>query len=148
MKITAKLIKNALFTVPLFAISFALLSSTANVNAAETQATCRCGESDQVLSVECGTVCAGPIDPAGQCLFGEDASGNPCLFNKIINTALFLIGALSVVMLIYGGIRYTISGGKQESVTAAKNTILYAIVGIVVALLAYAIVGFVVKQLV
>jgi len=70
------------------------------------------------------------------------------VFKKIVNAALFLIGAISVLMLIYGGIRYTISGGDSSSVTAAKNTIMYAVIGIVVALLAYAIVNFVLSQLV
>lgn len=79
---------------------------------------------------------------SGKGLFEADG-----YFTIIINTALFLIGAISVVMLIYGGIRYTVSGGNTEGVTNAKNTILYAIVGIVIALLAYAIVGFVVGQL-
>ena len=50
-------------------------------------------------------------------------------------------------MLIIGGIRYVISGGDQAQVTAAKNTILYAIVGIVVAFLAYAAVNFVTQAL-
>lgn len=75
-------------------------------------------------------------------LFGENS-----IFTAITNAALFLIGAVSVIMLIYGGIRYTISGGDSSAITAAKNTILYAIVGIVVALLAYAIVNFVVMRL-
>jgi len=70
------------------------------------------------------------------------------VFKKITNTALFLIGAISVIMLIYGGIRYTTSGGNAASVTAAKNTILYAIVGIVVAVLAFAIVNFVLGELI
>lgn len=65
-------------------------------------------------------------------------------FKNIVNIALYIIGAVSVLMLIYGGIRYTVSGGDTAAVTAAKNTILYAVVGIVVALLAYAIVNFVI----
>jgi len=76
-------------------------------------------------------------------LFG----GDDAIFSKITNTALFLIGAISVIMLIYGGIRYTISGGTEKSVTAAKNTILYAVVGIVVALLAFALVNFVINNI-
>lgn len=75
-------------------------------------------------------------------LFGTDG-----LFTKIINAALYLIGAISVLMLIYGGIRYTLSAGNATSVTAAKNTILYAIVGIVVSLLAFAIVNWVLTTL-
>ena len=48
-----------------------------------------------------------------------------------------------MIMLIIGGIRYTTSQGDQTAVQNAKNTILYSIVGIVVALLAYAAVNFV-----
>jgi len=65
-------------------------------------------------------------------------------FKLVTNVLLFIIGAVSVIMLIIGGIRYTVSGGDSAAVTSAKNTILYAIVGIIVALLAYAVVNFVV----
>ncbi len=75
-------------------------------------------------------------------LFGSDG-----IFKNITNAALYAIGAISVLMLIYGGIRYTISGGDSKAVTDAKNTILYAIIGIVVALLAYAIVNWVLTSL-
>ena len=83
---------------------------------------------------------------------GSDQStslfGNGGIFQTITNTALYIIGAISVLMLIYGGIRYTISMGDAKNVEAAKNTILYAIIGIVVALLAYAIVNFVLASLI
>ena len=69
------------------------------------------------------------------------------VFKTIINVLLFIIGAVSVIMLIYGGIRYTTSGGNANSVTAAKNTIMYAIVGLVIAIFAFAIVNFVVDRL-
>ena len=72
-----------------------------------------------------------------------DLFGNDGIFRTITNVLLFIIGAISVIMLIIGGIRYTVSGGDSTAVTNAKNTILYAIVGIVVALLAYAVVNFV-----
>ncbi len=89
-----------------------------------------------------GVKCAEPDNVPG-CLFGEG-----CAFNSIVNAALFLIGAISVLMLIYGGIRYTISGGDSKAVTDAKNTILYAIIGIIVALLAFAIVNWVLGVLI
>ena len=69
------------------------------------------------------------------------------LFTTIANVLLFLVGAVAVIMLIVGGFRYVTSNGDQNSVTAAKNTILYAIIGIVVAFLAYAAVNFVTTQL-
>ena len=50
-------------------------------------------------------------------------------------------------MLIWGGIRYVVSGGDAKKVTDAKNTVLYAIIGLIVAFLAFAIVNFVVNAL-
>jgi hypothetical protein len=76
----------------------------------------------------------------------SDLFGSSGVFRTITNVMLFIIGAVSVIMLIIGGIRYTVSGGDSAAVTGAKNTILYAIVGIVVALLAFAIVNFVLGQ--
>lgn len=63
-----------------------------------------------------------------------------------INFLLIVIGTLSVVMIIVGGIRYTASGGNDKSVASAKNTIMYAVIGLVVAALAGAIVNFVLKD--
>jgi hypothetical protein len=85
------------------------------------------------------------------CIGGDNSKplfGTNGIFTGIINTALFIIGALSVIMLIYGGIRYTISMGDAKNVESAKNTIMYAIIGVVIALLAYAIVNFVIGALV
>jgi hypothetical protein len=75
-------------------------------------------------------------------LFGDGGQGG--IFRTITNVLLFLIGAISVIMLIVGGIRYVVSGGDSTAVANAKNTILYAIVGVVVAILAYAVVNFVI----
>ena len=66
------------------------------------------------------------------------------MFQTITNVLLFIVGAISVIMLIIGGIRYVVSGGDSTAVQGAKNTILYAIVGIVICLLAYAVVSFVI----
>lgn len=77
-----------------------------------------------------------------------DLFGDGGIFQTITNVLLFIIGAISVIMLIIGGIRYVVSGGDQAAVTAAKNTILYAVVGIVVAILAYALVNFVISSFV
>ena len=69
--------------------------------------------------------------------------GDTGVITTITNVLLFIIGALSVIMLIFGGLRYVVSGGNASAVTAAKNTILYAIVGLVIAFLAYAAINFV-----
>lgn len=73
-----------------------------------------------------------------------DLFGNNGTFATITNVLLFIIGAIAVIMIVIGGMRYVISGGDSNQITAAKNTILYAIVGIVVAILAYAAVNFVI----
>lgn len=80
------------------------------------------------------------------CIFGTEAgcSGKTPLFKTITNVLLFVIGAVSVIMLIIGGFRYTVSQGDSSALTSAKNTILYAVIGIVVAILAYGIVNFVI----
>jgi len=95
---------------------------------------------------------SGSIADGAACAKGEgqssDLFGDGGIFQTITNTALFIIGAVSVLMLIYGGIRYTVSMGDSKNVETAKNTIMYAIIGIVVALLAYAIVNFVLTSLI
>lgn len=88
-----------------------------------------------------GADCAKPTGAA------ENLFGDGSIFNTITNILLFLIGAISVIMLIIGGVRYVVSGGDQGAVTSAKNTILYAIIGIIVAFLAFAAVRFVTDQL-
>lgn len=65
---------------------------------------------------------------------------------NIINTMLYIVGIGAVIMIIYGGIIYVISAGDSGRVSKAKNTIMYAIVGLIVALLAYAIVNFVITR--
>lgn len=66
---------------------------------------------------------------------------------NVTNTLLLAIGMISVIMIIIGGIRYALSGGDEKAVTAAKDTILYAVVGLVIALLSYAIVNFVLTRI-
>lgn len=79
-----------------------------------------------------------PVD-----LFGDGGT-----FSTITNVLLFIIGAIAVIMIVIGGMRYVLSGGDSNQITAAKNTILYAIVGIIVAILAYAVVNFVLSSLI
>ena len=77
----------------------------------------------------------------------SDSTASPeSLVKQFVNIFLFAVGALSVIMLIWGGIRYTTSAGDSDKVQAAKNTVLYAIVGLVIAILAYAIVNMVIGK--
>ncbi len=96
------------------------------------------------------TASAAPKDELCKGIGGCDAPGSASLdsmFKKIVNILLYIIGAVSVLMIVIGGVRYVVSGGDQSAVKGAKDTILYAIIGIVVAFMAYAIVNWVIKNL-
>lgn len=69
------------------------------------------------------------------------------IIKTIINIFSIVVGAVSVIMIILGGFRYITSGGDSNGVTSAKNTILYAIVGLVIVLFAQVIVQFVIARL-
>lgn len=89
------------------------------------------------------------VNPAQEIQNGANsagASGEKPLGERIqtiVNIMLFILGAIAVVMIVIGGIKYTTSNGDSSAITSAKNTILYSVVGLVVAILAYAIVNFV-----
>lgn len=61
----------------------------------------------------------------------------------ITNILLFILGAIAVIMIIIGGIRYATSNGDSSQTKAAKDTILYAVIGLAVAIVAFAIVQFI-----
>lgn len=73
--------------------------------------------------------------------------GAGSIWNSLLNVLTYVIGAIAVLMLIIGGLRYATSGGDPASVTGAKNTILYAVIGIVVAASANAFINFVLTNI-
>ena len=77
----------------------------------------------------------------------ENLFGDTGVFRQVTNVILYIVGIVAVIMLIIGGIRYVVSGGDAKKVTDAKNTVLYAIIGLVIAFLAFAIVNFVISAL-
>ena len=91
--------------------------------------------------------------PAEQANDGLEAIGGgsspsfELTIETVINTFLYIIGALAVIMIIFGGFKYVTSSGDAPAVASAKNTILYAVIGVIVAILAYSIVGFVLDSL-
>lgn len=91
--------------------------------------------------------------PASQIRDGSDQAGGSgessnlgARIKTIVNILLYILGAIAVVMIVIGGIRYTTSNGDSSAITSAKNTILYAVIGLIVAILAYSIVNFVLSQ--
>ena len=79
------------------------------------------------------------------CAQGNDTPtelfGDGGIVTTVINTMLFIVGILAVVMIIYAGIRYTTAHGDKGQVESAKNTLMYSIVGLVVAIISYALVN-------
>ena len=65
---------------------------------------------------------------------------------RLVNLFSLIIAIVAVIMIIFGGFRYITSGGESSQVTGAKNTIIYAIVGLIVVALAQLIVRFVVEN--
>ncbi|NCU30605.1 hypothetical protein EOL73_02275 [Candidatus Saccharibacteria bacterium] len=133
MKKIIQNISRSLWLVPafVFGLSFVTPAFVTSVGATD-------------YGIKAGTA-ATKTEEMPESLFGED--GSEGIFKKVVNIMLFVIGAVAVIMLIYGGVKYVVSGGAQDKVAEAKNTILYAIVGIVVAILAFAVVNFVVTGL-
>ena len=78
---------------------------------------------------------------------GSTGDGLFSVIRTVIQVMLIIGGIIAVIMIIIGGIRYMTSNGDQADVKAAKDTILYSIVGLVVAMGGYAIVTWVVGQL-
>lgn len=65
---------------------------------------------------------------------------------SITNMLLFLIGTAAVVVIIIGGIKYATADGDSGKITSAKNNILYSVIGLIVAIMAWGIVSFVVDR--
>ncbi len=81
---------------------------------------------------------------------GNCNNKTPTLDVAFANTAhliIGLIGGLAVIFIIYAGIQFTLSGGNSKTVQSAKATLTYAVVGLVLAIAAYAIVSFVATSL-
>jgi drug/metabolite transporter (DMT)-like permease len=91
--------------------------------------------------------CAGlQLDNGTNVCASEGTSGLNSLITTIINILSIIIGVAAVIMIIIGGFRYVTSGGDSNSTSAAKSTIIYALVGLVVAVLAQVLVQFVLDK--
>jgi len=85
------------------------------------------------------------VEQGAQSVQGNLTGDLTATLSLVVNTLIFVIGLVAVIMLIVGGFRYVFSQGNEKAVQGAKDTILYAIIGIVVAVLAFAIVNFVIQ---
>ncbi|MEI6237336.1 MAG: pilin [Candidatus Saccharibacteria bacterium] len=76
----------------------------------------------------------------------EDNGAITALVKTIISIFSWIVGVVCVIMVIYGGFRYVTSGGDSNNIAMAKNTILYALIGLVIVALAQVIVKFVLNK--
>lgn len=93
-------------------------------------------------------LCAGTsldVNATGDCATsGTDANTKVNdIIKTVINIFSLVVGVISVIMIIFGGLKYITSGGESNNVSGAKNTIIYAIIGLVIVALAQFIVQFV-----
>jgi len=87
-------------------------------------------------------------NPAADATCVADGSGTNVnsIVTTVINVFSWLVGVVSVIMIIVGGFKYVTSGGESSGVTSAKNTILYAIVGLIIVAISQVIVKFVLSN--
>ncbi|MEK7594233.1 MAG: pilin [Patescibacteria group bacterium] len=75
------------------------------------------------------------------------ADTGPAAIQAILAITFSIIGALALLVIVVSGLRYITSAGDPEKTAKAKNGVVYALVGLVVAISAFAIVSFVVNRL-
>ena len=68
------------------------------------------------------------------------------VLSSLLNSVYYMLGIAAIISIIVGGIMYATSAGDSTAITKAKNIILYAIIGLVVAIMAFTITGFVIGR--
>lgn len=122
--------------IKLWAVSAAMLLTVPLVAAPAAYAL-----SPQLAADSVGDACSGIGLAGGACT--NNGSGISKVIKNIINILSIVVGVVAVVMIIVGGLRYITSGGETSKVAGAKNTIIYAIVGLIIVAMAQFIVHFV-----
>jgi hypothetical protein len=69
------------------------------------------------------------------------------LITKILQIVVYITGAISIIMIVIGGFKYVVSAGDSNGVQGAKNTVMYALIGLVISLFSQIIVSFVLTRL-
>jgi uncharacterized membrane protein YidH (DUF202 family) len=82
------------------------------------------------------------------CSGGEDTSDLIHTIMNIVNVLLTLVGIVAAMYLVLGGVRYVLSEGEEDQTRKAKNTIIYAVIGLIVIGLSAAIVNFAISDVV
>lgn len=88
-----------------------------------------------------------PNTNGGSCSTPGSNRTVPGTIRRVIQIFIFIVGAVAVLMIVIGGLRYTLSAGDEKSAAAGKNTLIFAVVGLIITFAAYAIVNFVLDAL-
>ena len=78
---------------------------------------------------------------------GKSIDGDKGLIKTVVNVLLRAVGILSVIMIIFSGFRYITSAGDASKTKSARSTLIYSVVGLIVAIMAWAIVNMVINRL-
>ena len=78
---------------------------------------------------------------------GKSIDGDKGLIKTVVNVLLWAVGILSVIMIIFSGFRYITSAGDTSKTKSAQSTLIYSVVGLIVAIMAWAIVNMVINRL-
>lgn len=127
--------KTLTFSIITFALLVSMIVVTAPAHGQEIKKSLNCGGDKISLNSGCS-------DPKA----AEGSSKVETLLKNIINVFSAIVGAVSVIMIIVGGFRYVTSGGDANNISGAKNTVLYAVVGLIIVAFAQVIVQFVLQK--
>lgn len=89
--------------------------------------------------------CSGQNASTAVCQSRGDSAGS--MIGSVVNLLMYALGAVSTIMIVIGGIRFATSNGNPETIKQSKNIVLYAVIGLVVAVCATALVNFVLSYL-
>lgn len=129
----------AIFLIKLLLSSTLLLTLTGNAYALN----CNSNNLSSKEAIQCGVSGASGTNDTARS--SSDRAEN--FIASLINVASVAIAVIAVIMIIYGGFRYVTSAGNESSITAAKNTIIYAVIGLVIVAVAQVVVNFVLSNL-
>ena len=140
-----------------FVLAFGLINNVSAVNDANTVNNANTGNNANTDNDEGKVPCPKgslrgenkKVNSISECNLAENHAGSTNLMetlNTIISVVVGVLGLLAVAMIIYGGFMYTTSAGDASKIKKAKDTITYGVIGLVIALLAFAIVNFVLKS--
>jgi hypothetical protein len=86
------------------------------------------------------------VDGTGNCADDTSSTKLDTFIKDLVDVFSVIVGVVAVIMIIFGGFRYITSGGDSNNISGAKNTIIYAVIGLVVVALAQFIVQFVLNK--